>query len=117
MSKNCIFCKIISGEIPSKKIFENENFFAFNDVSPQAPQHILIVPKKHFSSLNDLDDSLREKVLPGLYSVADTVAQELNFRIRGYRTVINNQSEAGQTVFHLHMHVLAGSALKGGFGA
>lgn len=113
----CIFCKIIAGQIPAARLAETEDAIAIADISPQAPVHALVIPKTHVASLNDLTPKDREYILPKLYAVADALAQSKGFRQNGYRTVINNQAQAGQTVFHLHMHVLAGTNLKSGFGA
>ena len=106
---SCIFCKIIKGEIPSTKVLETEDAVVINDIQPQAPVHWLVVPRHHVASLNDLDEKSRASILPQLYAAADLAATAQGFRGQGYRTVINNQRLAGQTVFHLHMHVLAGS--------
>lgn len=115
--RDCLFCKILNGSIPAKIISENENAVAFHDISPQAPFHALIVPRKHVSSLNEMTYDDRDQILPVLFSLADKIAADAGIKERGYRCVINNQPEAGQTVFHLHLHVLGGGNLKGGFGA
>lgn len=100
---SCIFCKIISGNIPSQKVFENDHVFAFRDINPCAPQHILVIPKIHLPDLNALND----KNLSGkLLSVVPLIAHQEGFS--SYRTVINTGIEAGQTVFHLHLHIIAG---------
>src|SRR4051812_48943075 len=112
---DCLFCKIISGSIPAKKLAEDANAIAIADIQPQAPLHALILPRQHVASLNDMTEADRAKLLPQLYALADKLVDEKGLRARGYRTVINNQSDAGQTVYHLHMHVLAGAAL-GHFG-
>ncbi len=112
---DCLFCKIISGTIPSEKLFENEQVYAFRDIHPQAPIHILIVPKAHSESLNTLTSENRVAFLPALYEAADQIAVQLKFKENGYRTVVNNQALAGQTVYHLHLHVLSGAPL-GSFG-
>ncbi|MEW6055597.1 MAG: histidine triad nucleotide-binding protein [Bdellovibrionota bacterium] len=114
---DCIFCKIQLGQIPAKKIAESELAFAIADISPQAPVHALVIPKKHVASLNEMGAEDRETILPDLFALADRIATEKGIRAQGYRTVINNQLDAGQTVFHLHLHVLGGAKLKGGFGA
>ncbi|MDD3237176.1 MAG: histidine triad nucleotide-binding protein [Candidatus Gastranaerophilales bacterium] len=107
MSKDCIFCKIANKEIPCDFIYENENVVAFNDLNPQAPTHFLVIPKKHFASLNETnDDKILSEVLNG---VKETVKK---LGINEYRTVINTGEKAGQTVFHLHAHVLADRDLK-----
>ena len=113
---DCIFCKIITGTIPAKKVLETESTLAIEDMTPQAPVHVLILPKRHISTLNDLNKETRASILPELYDFADQVAQKTGIQTRGYRTVINNLPEAGQSVFHLHMHLLGGAQLKGRFG-
>ncbi len=107
---SCLFCRIIAGEIPSSKVFEDADLFAFNDINPQAPLHVLIVPKKHIATTNDLtaeDDALVGK----LVRRAAAIANEKGFDQRGYRTLLNCNAEAGQTVFHVHLHLLAGRHL------
>ena len=106
---SCIFCKIIKGEIPAKNVFENDHAVVIQDVQPQAPIHWLVLPRTHVGSLNDLDEKTRAEIMPQLFAAADQAATAQGLRDKGYRTVINNQALAGQTVFHLHMHVLAGS--------
>jgi histidine triad (HIT) family protein len=106
---SCIFCKIIKGEIPSAKVLETEDVLVIKDIQPQAPVHWLVVPRHHVASLNDMDEKSRAAILPRLFDAADRAATAQGFKDKGYRTVINNQALAGQTVFHLHMHVLAGS--------
>ncbi len=105
--ENCIFCKIANKEIPSNFLYEDEYTVAFNDLNPQAPTHILVIPKKHFASLNELDD---EKVMSALFKAVQNVTNKLG--IKEYRTVINTGESAGQTVFHIHIHILAGRPLK-----
>ncbi len=105
--KDCIFCKIANKEIPSSLVYEDEYTVAFNDLSPQAPTHILVIPKKHFESLNELDE---EKIMSALFVAVKNVVKKLN--IKEYRTVINTGESAGQTVFHIHLHILAGRPLK-----
>lgn len=106
MSADCLFCKIAAKQIPVKLIHDDAHVFAFADINPQAPTHILICPKKHFASLSDAtpDD---QAVLGKIALVAAKLAKEGNLG-SGYRTVINSGSGAGQTVFHLHMHLLGG---------
>lgn len=107
---DCLFCKIRDGEIPASIIFENEHVLAFEDVNPQAPVHILIIPRKHIATINDLQSD--DGVLVGqLYMAAKKIAQEKGVADEGYRTVINCNQKAGQTVFHLHLHLLAGRAM------
>ena len=106
MDENCLFCKIAAKKIPAKLVFEDDHVFAFEDISPQAPTHILICPKKHFAALHDATPE-DQALLGKLLSVAGKLATERNLQ-SGYRTVINNGSGAGQSVFHLHLHVLGG---------
>ena len=107
MEANCLFCRIVVGEIPATKVYEDDLCLAFNDINPQAPIHILIVPKSHVASLADTSDS-DEAILGRLMSRARHIAAELGVDERGYRVVINTNSDGGQTVFHLHVHLLAG---------
>jgi len=101
---DCIFCRIAAGEIPSKKVFEDDRIFAFEDINPQAPTHILVIPKKHYADLHDGAED------PGLLGaiLARSAAIARERRIRDYRLVSNTGREAGQAVFHLHFHVLGG---------
>jgi len=105
--QNCIFCKIANKEINSNLLLETEDYVAFNDINPQAPVHVLVIPKKHYSSLNDIDNpEFMGKLMLG----AKEVAKKLNID-KGYRVVINTGSDAGQTVFHIHLHILGGRPL------
>ena len=106
----CIFCKIAAHEIPAKILYEDDLCMVFEDVSPQAPVHLLVIPRKHITSLNDADDEDRN-LLGHLLRVVARVAKEKEIDGSGYRTVINTNAEAGQTVFHLHIHVLGGRRL------
>jgi len=106
MSADCLFCKIAAKQIPAKILFEDAEVFAFADINPQAPTHILICPKKHFASLHEA--SLEDQAVLGKMSlVAAELARERKLE-PGYRTVVNTGAGAGQTVFHLHMHLLGG---------
>lgn len=105
--ENCLFCKIIAGEIPSAKVYEDEVCVAFNDISPQAPTHVLVVPKEHFDSLDKAGKSHKE-TLGHLLLTAAEIAREKNFADDGYRVVINTNADGGQTVYHLHVHLLGG---------
>jgi len=106
--QDCIFCKIADKVIKTDFICETEDYVSFNDITPQAPVHALIIPKKHFSSLNDIDDTqLMGKLLEG----AKRTAEKLGIK-ENYRTVINTGREAGQAVFHLHIHILGGRPLN-----
>lgn len=104
---DCIFCRIAAGEIPSTRVFEDDVCVAFNDLSPQAPTHILIVPRDHVDSLEKAtsDD---KRTLGHLLLAAAEIARQQGFSENGYRVVINTNSDGGQTVFHLHVHLLAG---------
>jgi histidine triad (HIT) family protein len=106
MDSNCLFCKIGAKQIPAKLVYEDDDLFAFEDISPQAPTHILICPRKHFAALQDAhqDDAA---LLGKLQLVAAKLATERDL-LAGYRTVFNNGSGAGQSVFHLHLHLLGG---------
>ncbi len=102
---DCIFCKISKGEIPSQKVFENDKFFAFNDIQPKAKVHILIVPKKHIESVKNLEESDKE-LMGEMFLVAQKIAKEKN--LEGYKLAINVGREGGQVVDHLHLHLLSG---------
>lgn len=107
---DCLFCKIITGDIPSDKVFEDENVYAFRDITPVAPSHILIIPKKHIAMINDLEEQ-DEKTMGQLFVAAKKIAKQEDFSEVGYRTVMNCGEAAGQTVFHVHLHLLAGREL------
>jgi histidine triad (HIT) family protein len=111
MKENCLFCKIIRGEIDSKIIFENQSVLAFNDINPQAPIHILIIPKVHISTLNDIQSSQIELV-GEMVKVSTLIAKDLKITKNGYRTIFNCNQDAGQTVFHIHLHLLGGRTLN-----
>lgn len=102
---DCIFCKIASGEIPSKKVYEDEQCYAFYDLDPQAPTHFLVIPKAHIASALDIDEG-NSRIVGHCFAVIAKVAKELGFD--SYRVVSNCGEQAGQSVFHLHFHVLAG---------
>lgn len=107
---DCIFCKIVSGQIPAKKVFEDDSLVAFHDISPKAPVHVLIIPKMHLASVNelhDIDDSLAGKIL----KLLPKLAEMLGVKTSGYRVVINCGENGGQTVDHLHFHLLGGRVL------
>jgi len=112
---SCIFCRIVAGELPSQRVFEDEHVLAFRDIHPQAPVHVLFVPKQAFATLNDVPADAPE--LPGrLMLAAAAYARREGFADRGYRVVMNVGREGGQTVFHMHLHLLAGHALREGMG-
>jgi histidine triad (HIT) family protein len=106
-STDCLFCKIVAGDIPSSKVYEDDSCYAFNDVTPQAPTHILIVPRKHIDSMDVATDDDKD-VLGHLLLTAASIAREKGFAKNGYRVVVNTNEDGGQTVFHLHLHLLAG---------
>ena len=110
MRADCLFCKIAAKKIPSKLVYEDDEVFAFEDIGPQAPTHILICPRKHFASLNDATQE-DQIVLGKLQLVAAQLARKLNLQ-QGYRTVVNNGEGAGQSVYHLHLHLLGGRAFR-----
>ena len=107
--EDCLFCKIVAGQIPSDIVYQDDDVFAFNDINPQAPRHILFIPKRHIASMTDLtveDGPLLAKI----YVAASSVAKKLNLE-RGYRFLTNVGPDAGQSVFHLHFHLLGGRPL------
>ncbi len=104
---NCIFCRIIAKQIPSRTVHEDDLSIAFHDVNPQAPTHILIVPKKHIPEIHSMTISDKE-LIGHLFLMAKKIADELGLDKNGYRMVINNGAGAGQTVFHIHLHLLSG---------
>lgn len=105
--QSCIFCKIIEKNIPARIVYEDEYAIAFEDVNPQAPVHILIVPKKHMADIHGIAVADRE-IIGHLFFVAKTIAAKEALERNGYRMVINNGMDAGQTVFHIHLHLLSG---------
>jgi histidine triad (HIT) family protein len=109
-SKDCIFCKIVAGEIPAAKVYEDERALAFRDINPQAPTHALVIPRAHIASLNEAGES-DEALLGHLLLVAARIAGEAGHAERGFRTVVNTNADAGQSVFHVHVHVLGGRTL------
>ena len=108
--EDCIFCKIINGEIPSQKVYENEEILAFKDINPLAPVHILIIPKKHISSLAEITKD--DEVLIGkIYLVINEIAKQQGIFEKGFRVVVNCGENGGQEVKHLHFHILGGKKL------
>ena len=105
--QDCLFCKIISGEIPSKKVFENDKVYAFYDIAPQAPVHVVVVPKEHIESANAITKENSVSVVD-VFEAVPQIAQRLGIDESGYRVVNNCGSDAGQTVFHIHFHILGG---------
>ncbi len=104
---DCLFCKIIEGTIPSEKVFENDSIYAFNDINPQAPIHILIIPKKHIATLNDIEND-QKKLIGEMIITAKHLAEKNGFARAGYRTVFNCNAHGGQDVYHIHLHLLGG---------
>ena len=107
---DCIFCKIIAGDIPSTKVYEDETVYAFRDINPQAPTHILVIPKAHIASVNELTAE-NSAVVSHIFEVIPKIAAAENLT-GGYRVVSNCGKDAGQTVFHLHFHILGGKELS-----
>lgn len=105
--EDCIFCKIADGRIPSERVYEDDVCVAFDDLSPQAPTHILIIPREHIDSLDNAGNG-HEPMLGHLLTTAARIAREKGFAGAGYRVVINTNADGGQTVFHLHVHLLGG---------
>jgi len=109
---DCLFCKIVNREIPGDVVFEDDLLLAFRDINPQAPVHILIIPKRHVATVNDVDSGDAE-LLGQLLLRARALAAEAGIDDGGYRLIINCNGEGGQTVYHLHLHLLGGRQLKG----
>ena len=107
---NCLFCRVVAGEIPATIVFEDDVVVAFRDVNPQAPLHVLLVPRRHIASLNELSPA-DDELVGRLVRTAAALAQEHGHSAAGYRTVFNCNADAGQTVFHIHLHLLAGRRL------
>lgn len=107
---DCLFCKIVKGEIPSEKVYEDEDVLCFKDINPAAPIHILVIPKKHITNLLEVkpEDS---KLISRIYEVINILAKELNIEKEGFRVIVNCGKDAGQEVMHLHFHLLAGKKL------
>ncbi len=104
---DCLFCKMVSGDIKPDVVYEDDEVLAFNDVNPKAPTHILVIPKEHIATVNDLDAG-HAALMGKLFLAAKTIAEDKGFAGPGYRTVVNCNRQAGQSVFHLHLHLLAG---------
>ena len=107
---SCLFCRIAAGEIPASKVFEDADVLAFNDINPQAPLHVLVIPKRHIATTSDLAEA-DEALVGKMVRTAAALAAQKGYAERGYRTVFNCNAEAGQTVFHIHLHLLAGRNL------
>jgi len=107
---SCLFCLIVAGKIPASKVYEDDELLAFNDIHPQAPMHVLVVPKAHIATVNDLAPE-HDTLVGAMMRRAAAIAKDRGFDASGFRTVVNCNGQAGQTVFHLHMHVLGGRVL------
>lgn len=106
---DCLFCKIAAGEIPAKEVYQDENVFAFEDIDKKAPVHILVVPKKHISSIIELDDAALAKAL---IDAIKTIVRQQGIEDTGFRVVVNTGDDGGQTVHHLHFHILGGRSMQ-----
>lgn len=115
MADDCLFCKIVNGNIPSEKLFEDDRFIAFKDINPQSRVHILVVPKRHIEKLSDCIDSDGD-LLSGLLLTANKVARDEGIVGSGYRVVINSGNDGGQVIFHIHLHLMGGEKLGGKMG-
>ncbi len=109
---DCLFCKIINGELPANKVYDDDLVVAFDDIAPKAPHHKLIVPKVHIATLNDLDKN-HNPLLGHMIHTASVIAKDLGVAENGYRTIFNCNKDAGQVVFHIHLHLLAGRPMPG----
>jgi len=109
--QDCLFCKIVAGDIPADIIYESDSTIAFRDINPKAPTHVLIIPRRHFSTTNHLTDEDRETV-GDLVLTATKIAAEEGIAADGYRVVMNCNAAAGQSVFHIHLHLLGGRTMK-----
>ncbi len=109
--KECIFCKIVSGEIPSKKVYETEDVLAFDDIQPVAPAHVVVIPKRHIPTLMDVKPG-ESAVFQSLFTAVQEVARIKGIDAKGFRTVVNTKEEGGQIIFHMHIHVFGGRKLK-----
>jgi len=110
----CLFCKLVAKERPSTVVYEDDTVFCFEDINPLAPVHVVVVPKKHVESLNELSENGSFAVMADMYRGAFEVARIKGIDARGFRTVINNGPEGGQIIWHLHLHVLGGKKLGDG---
>jgi len=106
--KECLFCRISRGEIPSAPVQQDDRFYAFRDIDPKAPVHVLVIPREHIATLNDVRDAA---LLGNFLWFTRDVARSLDLGDRGYRLVVNTNADGGQTVFHLHAHILGGRAM------
>lgn len=107
---DCIFCKIVCGEIPCSKVYEDDTVLCFNDINPEAPYHVIVIPKKHISNLNSITEEDSE-ILSHIFMVIKKVVKDLGIEEKGYRVITNCGEDGGQTVQHIHFHVLGGRSL------
>jgi len=106
----CIFCKIVNGEIPAKVVYEDEKVMAFHDINPQAPVHILVIPKEHIPTVNDITEEQKE-LIGHIFTVIKQIAKETGIAESGYRVLVNCNRDGGQEIYHLHFHLLGGAPL------
>lgn len=109
-NEDCLFCRILNGDIPADVIYESDTAIAFRDINPKAPTHAVIIPRRHISTINDIGEDDQE-VVGSLYLAAKAIAAQEGFSDEGFRTVMNCNEAAGQTVFHIHLHLLGGRQL------
>ncbi len=106
----CVFCKIVNGEIPAKVVYEDDKVMAFHDINPQAPVHILVIPKEHIPTVNDLEEKHKE-LIGHIFMVIKEIAKEMGIAESGYRVLVNCNRDGGQEIYHLHFHLLGGAPL------
>ena len=108
---DCLFCKIVKREIPASIVYEDDRMLAFNDINPQGPTHVLVIPKRHIATLNELSDT-DDALVGELVRRAAAIAKERGLSANGFRAVFNTNREAGQTVFHIHLHLIGGRPMR-----
>ena len=108
---DCLFCKIAAGEIPAELVYESDDVLAFRDINPQAPTHVLVIPRTHIATINDIEEG-HQALVGSLYSAARQIAADEGIAEAGYRAVMNCNEGAGQSVFHIHLHVLGGRPMS-----
>lgn len=111
LDKNCLFCKIIEGQIPAEKVYEDDNAVAFKDISPQAPTHILVIPKAHYAAVHEVPDN-EMSLMEGLFGAVKKTIEKLGLDGESYRLVVNSGEKSGQAVFHIHVHILSGRRMS-----
>lgn len=112
MSQDCLFCKIVAGDIPAERVFEDDQVIAFKDISPQAPVHTLVIPRQHISTVNDLNDD-NAALIGHMILTGRKIAADHDLAEPGYRLIMNCNEQGGQTVYHIHLHILGGRQLRG----